>query len=182
MMLSSLSHRCLYIDETVKFDDDPIRANLASVNMCFDEALMAEQLRGPLLHSNYAASIGSTSVANTQNTHVCELFGLNSSDSDRHKYCYTPEDMTNPQRSVSATHASKPKSVNKEHIMNIWRISEDEACRTLEVTTQLNMQDADSNLSRDADQEENFLDFRGELKHPPEPKRREIIDERDYIN
>ena len=33
-----------------------------------------------------------------------------------------------------------------------------------------------------ADQEENFLDFRGELKHPPEPKWREIIDGRDYIN
>ena len=127
MMLSPLSHRCLYIDETVKFDDDPIRANLASVNMCFDEALMAEQLRGPLLHSKYAVSIGSTSVANTQNTHVCELFGLNSSDSDCHKYCYTPEDMTNPQRSVSATHASKPKGINKEHIMKIWRVSEDEA-------------------------------------------------------
>ena len=33
-----------------------------------------------------------------------------------------------------------------------------------------------------AKQEEKFLDFRGELKHPPEPKRRKIIDERDYIN
>ena len=33
-----------------------------------------------------------------------------------------------------------------------------------------------------ADQEENFLDFQGELKHPPEPKRRKTIDDRDYIN
>ena len=31
-------------------------------------------------------------------------------------------------------------------------------------------------------QEENFLDFMGELKHPPEPKRQKIIDKRDYIN
>ena len=30
-----------------------------------------------------------------------------------------------------------------------------------------------------AKQEENFLNFRGELKHPTEPKRRKIIDERD---
>ena len=30
-----------------------------------------------------------------------------------------------------------------------------------------------------SEQEENFLNFRGELKHPPEPKRRKIIDERD---
>ena len=33
-----------------------------------------------------------------------------------------------------------------------------------------------------AEQEENFLDFKGKLKHPPEPKLRKIIDERDYIN
>ena len=33
-----------------------------------------------------------------------------------------------------------------------------------------------------SEQEENFLNFRGELKHPPEPKRRNIIDEMYYIN
>ena len=33
-----------------------------------------------------------------------------------------------------------------------------------------------------AEQEENFIDFRGELKHLPEPKHRNIIDKRDYIN
>ena len=33
-----------------------------------------------------------------------------------------------------------------------------------------------------AEQEENFLDFRGELKHNPEPKQRKNIDESDYIN
>ena len=49
---------------------------------------------------------------------------------------------------MSTTHASKPKGVNKEHLRNIWRISEDEARRILEVTTQLNMHDAYSNLSR----------------------------------
>ena len=147
-MLSPPSHCCPYIDETVKFDDEPIRANLTSVNICFDEALMAKRLHGRLLQSKCAASIGSTSAANPQDTHVCDLFGLDSSDSDRHDYWYTPEDMTNPQHSVYATHASKPKSVNREHIMNIWRISEDEARRTLEVTTQLNMQDNESNLSR----------------------------------
>ena len=33
-----------------------------------------------------------------------------------------------------------------------------------------------------ADQEENFLYYRGDLKHKPEPKRQEIFFERDYIN
>ena len=74
MMLSPTSHRCPYIYETVKFDDNPIRANLASVNICFDEALIAERLHDQLLQSKYAASIGSTSSTNPQDTHVSEFF------------------------------------------------------------------------------------------------------------
>ena len=74
MMLSPLSHRCPYIDETVKIDDDPIRANLDSVNICFDEALMDEGLHDRLIQSKYAASIGSTSSTNPQDTHVSEFF------------------------------------------------------------------------------------------------------------
>ena len=119
MMLSLPSHRCLYIYGTVKFDYNPIRANIASVNICFDEELMAKRLHDQLLQSKYAASIGSTSAANIQDTHVCELFGIDLSDPDHNEYWYTPEDMTNLQRSLSATHASKPKGVNKEHIMKI---------------------------------------------------------------
>ena len=92
---------------------------------------MAVRFHDRLLRSKYAASIGSTSDSNTQDPHVCELFGLNLYDSDCHDHWYTPEDMINPQRSVSATHASKPKGVNKEHIMKIWRVSEDEARHTL---------------------------------------------------
>ena len=40
----------------------------------------------------------------------------------------------------------------------------------------------DPHFNSYAEQEEKFLDFRGELKYPPEPKRRNIIDERDHIN
>ena len=105
------------------------------VSIFFDEVLMAERLHDQLLQSKYASFIGSNSDDNPQDTHVFELFGLDLSDSDRHEYWYTPDDTINPQRSVSATHASKQKGVNKEHIMKIWRVSEDEARRTLEVTT-----------------------------------------------
>ena len=44
-------------------------------------------------------------------------------------------------------YASRSKGVNKEHLQNIRIISEDEAMRTIEVTTQLNKQDGNSNLS-----------------------------------
>ena len=46
--------------------------------------------------------------------------------------------MSNPQGGVSTAHASRSKGVNKEHLQKIWIIGEDEAIRTLEVTTHLN--------------------------------------------
>ena len=65
------------MDLTIRFDDDPIRANLARVNICFDEELMEERLNNRLVHSKYSTSIGSTDAANTQDGDVCEVFFLN---------------------------------------------------------------------------------------------------------
>ena len=49
---------------------------------------------------------------------------------------------------VLASHAEKPKGVSKQVLYKIWRISEDEARQTIEVTTQLERQSAESSLSR----------------------------------
>jgi hypothetical protein len=51
---------------------------------------------------------------------------------------------------AAAAHAEISKDVTKEMLAKVWRISEDEARRTLEVTTQLNRQGADTSLSRRA--------------------------------
>ena len=124
------------MDSTIRFDDDPIHTNLDSVNICFDEELMAERLNDRLVQTN------------PQYVDVCEMFGFDLDDPDLQEYWNTPEDMSNIQSGLSAMHALKQKGLNKEHIQNIWRISEDETRHNLEVTTQFNMQDADSKLSR----------------------------------
>ena len=62
--------------------------------------------------------------------------------------------------STAATHAERPKGVNKELLMKVWRIPENEARRTLQVTTQLNHQDADSNLSRRFGTNDRMLRYR----------------------
>ena len=61
---------------------------------------------------------------------------------------------------MAATHAERPKGVTAEHISKIWRISEEEARRTLEVTTQLNKQDAESTLSRNFGTNDRALRYR----------------------
>ena len=136
------------MDLTIRFDDDLIRANLASVNIFFDEELMAGSLNDRLVQSKYATAIGSTDASNPQDGDVCAFFGFDLGDKAFREYWYTPEDMSNPRSVFFITHASKTKEVNKEHLHKICRISEDEARRTLDITTQLNIQDADSNLSR----------------------------------
>eukprot|EP00956_Cyclotella_meneghiniana_P022884 scaffold43789_cov35-Cyclotella_meneghiniana.AAC.2 len=61
---------------------------------------------------------------------------------------------------ASAAHAEIPKGVTKEMLAKVWRISEDEARRTLEVTTQLNRQDAGSSIAQRASTNDRMLRYR----------------------
>ena len=92
-VLSQTSYLCPSMDSTIRFDDDPIRANLARVNICFDEELMEERLNNRLVHSKYSTSIGSTDAANTQDGDVCELFGFDLDDPALQEYWYKPKYM-----------------------------------------------------------------------------------------
>jgi len=118
---STVSHDMFNMDY-----DDPIRANICDMSACFDVSYLQQVFEDDLVRSKIGMAIGSMHAADPQDDMDCELFdGL-----------------------LSATHAERPKGVSKETLMKVWRISEDEARRTLEVTTQLNHQDPDTNLSR----------------------------------
>ena len=52
---------------------------------------------------------------------------------------------------LAAAHDEMPKGVTAGHLSKVWRISEEVAQRTLDVTTQLNKQDADTSFSRHFD-------------------------------
>ena len=118
--------------------DDPIRANICDLSALFDEAYLQELLDDHVAESKIGMAIGSMNAANPQDDTTCTLF----------------------EPTASATHVERPKGVNKEVLMKVWRIPEDEARRTLQVTTQLNHQDADSNLSRRFGTNDRMLRYR----------------------
>ena len=68
--------------------------------------------------------------------------------------------MPNPQAVLYATHASKPKRLNTDHLQKIWIISEDESRHNLEVATQLNIQDSDSNPSCSLSSNDRMLTYK----------------------
>ena len=96
-------------------------------------------------------AIGSMNAANPQDDMECPLFEPTVSDWARERKAYA---------STAATHAERPKGVNKELLMKVLRIPENEAWRTLQVTTQLNHQDADSNMSRRFGTNDRMLRYR----------------------
>ena len=121
--------------------DDPIRANICDLSALFDESYLQELLDDRVAESKIGMAIGSMNAANPQDEMECTLF-------------------ESEFASTAATHAERPKGVNKELLMKVWRIPEDEARRTLQVTTQLNHQDADSNLSRRFGTNDRMLRYR----------------------
>ena len=125
-------------DTSVMREDDPICAQICDLSACFDENYLQEMMESKLQDSKYAMAIGSTTACNPQDDLECELF----------------------ESHLSAAHAEKSKGVSKEMLAKVWRISEEEARRTLEVTTQLNKQDADSNLSRRFSTNDRMLRYR----------------------
>ena len=47
----------------------------------------------------------------------------------------------------SASHADKPKGITTEQLSKVWRVSNEVAQQTLDMTTQLNKQDSNSTIS-----------------------------------
>ena len=70
----------LFMDSTIRFDDDPICASLLCANVCFDEELMAERMNNKLVQTKYATDIGNTDAANPQDGKVCKWFGYELDD------------------------------------------------------------------------------------------------------
>ena len=106
--------------------DDPIRAHVADLSACFDQSYLQGLLEDQLNLKGFTMVTGSTTADNPRDAETWELF-----------------DST-----ISSAHAEMPKGITKEPISKIWMILGDEARCTIVVTTQLNMQDADSRLSR----------------------------------
>lgn len=117
----------MYYDLFNMDQDDPIRAQVADLTAFLDPTWLNEALNQNLYRSRAAMAAGCAGMPGPREVE--------------------DDGLWIPFKSA-ATHAEIPKGVSKEDLARVWRISEEEARRTLEVTTQLNRQSADGSLSR----------------------------------
>ena len=146
---------------------DPIRVQVASISSVLDPELFVDRLNGRAAHSKFAADVGSTN-ANPQD---CDMFSANPQDSapndTNFKSLHPLEDLVDCelfediQKSVvSASHAEKPKGVTPEILMKVWRIDNATTKRTINVTSQLARQYANTTLSRNFGTNDRMLRYR----------------------
>jgi hypothetical protein len=111
--------------------EDGIRAHISATDPMLDEDLMGAYVNERTLRSKMMTAMGSTTV----NADGCELF----------EHSSAPDSAS---AILGATLASRPRGVTAETLSKIWRIDYETAARTLKVTTQLNHQGGNENLSR----------------------------------
>ena len=118
---------------------DPIRAQICDLTGILDQSLMAEAADETLRESKFCMAAGITAAELQVDGEGDELF----LDLD-----------------IGSSSARLSGGVTKEHLARVWRINEEEARRTLDVTSQLNKQDADSSLSRAFGTNDRMLRYR----------------------
>ena len=118
--------------EACKLNEDPIRATISEVNGMFEPEIFAATMNDSVQRSKVAMALGSM----TKNDFGCELFEAMESA------------VAEAIKTLSAVTAGGAGGVSAEHLSKIFRISNQEAERTLDATSQLNCQDANSSLAR----------------------------------
>ena len=120
--------------------DDPIRAQVAEISIIFDPLMLAQEILKKQEHTCVAMAAGCAGMPSSLSGVSDGLFVT----------------VAEP----CAKHAEVPKGIDKEILARVWRISEEEARRTIEVNTQLNCQGAESSLSRRAGTNDRMLWYR----------------------
>lgn len=95
---------------------------MADISACVDEVLLQRALNDRASRSKRAMEGGEAILSiDDEDDGIFELF---------------------------ATHSESARGVTAEHLSKVWKISEEDAFRTLKQTTQLDKQDADASLAR----------------------------------
>ena len=125
-------------------DDDDIRTHVSQVDAALDPALFVAAAIDGVQRSKAAIAFGST----LSERESCALF-------ENVEECVGEAIAT-----LEAVNAGRPHGVSAEHLSKIWQIPHAEAERTLEVTSQLNQQAADSSLARHFATNDRMLRYR----------------------
>jgi len=121
------------IEELLTLRGDEVNSQVSKQSCVLDPHLLRAKLDAAIAKSKFSEAVGSTWV----NDEGCELF-----------QSVTAAAPSVLPSNVSATSANGIKGVDPKLLSKIWRISHEEAERTVEVTTQYNTRDPDSPLSR----------------------------------
>ena len=123
-------------DSAFMMNDDFMQAGVADLSACFNDELLNQLVTKRASKGKIAMEAGSISL----------------------------EDMLNDDKDLvfesSAAHVDTPKGVTASQLSKVWCISEEDARRTLDVTTQLNKQDADASLARRFGTNDRMLRYR----------------------
>ena len=115
-------------------DDDVYKAVVSDMSACFDDDLFCEAVTERTMKSNVAMEAGDASLEDiTSEVDIGKIF---------------------------ATQAERPKGVSPEHLSKVWRISHEDAKRTIEVTTQLGRRSMDALLARRFGTNDRMLRYR----------------------
>ena len=111
-------------DSAFLTDDDFMQAGIADLSACFNEELLCKAVNDRTVKGKLAMEAGSIFIDDFLNDDEDFVF------------------------ESSAAHAETPKGVTAAQLSKVWCISEEDAKRTLDVTSQLIKQDADTSLAR----------------------------------
>ena len=146
---------------------DPIRAQVASISSVLDPEIFFDRLNESAAQSKFAADVCSTN-SNPQDCDMLSANPQNSALNDTNFNSLHPlEDLVEcelfediQKAFVISSHVEKPKGVTPEILMKVWRIENATAKRTINVTSQLASQDANTTLSRNFGTNDIMLRYR----------------------
>ena len=124
--------------------DDDLMRQVQACEGTLNENELAEALENLNLATSYAISAGSTAVLEDDELFVNDLRGI----------------VDDAEATFSAL-ATSPKGVTAERLAKLWRISEEDAHRTIETTTQLGRYSADrESLTRENPTDDRALRYK----------------------
>ena len=148
--ISSLAMAMRRKDDSISLmNEDGIKAHVSDLSVQFDTEFLGEALLERAQQSKVAMAAGATAVDDKG----CELFEQ------------VAERIVEAEAALHAVSVGDTGGVNADVLSKVWRIPVEKAERTLQVTTQLNRQDANSSLSRNFGTNDRMLRYRRIKSH-----------------
>ena len=154
---------------------DQVSSVLAGVDPCLNDEVLYQRLEARAQLGDFMMSVGSTTVNKDSYIEVETVYSDSDADDDmsiasedmdedawRHEIAQQAKagKIDLDEILASATHAGRSQGVDAEHLSKVWRISVDEANRTLEVTTQGQVHTDNPTLARNYGTNDRMLRYK----------------------